>query len=124
LKRYPNGVEGEHFYEKRCPTHRPSWVRTAAIWSDRRQKDVEYCQNLRRQRTEVYVPLNTPVTYERTKALSHSLAQGLEADAPRKAVSKMAKSLRGGKVLWIGARTSGSDTRSRTSCCHRSFCVF
>ncbi|HZA14871.1 MAG TPA: ATP-dependent DNA ligase, partial [Myxococcaceae bacterium] len=23
LKRYPNGVEAEHFYEKRCPPHRP-----------------------------------------------------------------------------------------------------
>jgi bifunctional non-homologous end joining protein LigD len=28
LKRYPNGVDGEYFYEKRCPHSRPSWVRT------------------------------------------------------------------------------------------------
>ena len=27
LKRYPDGVEGEHFYEKQCPSHRPDWVR-------------------------------------------------------------------------------------------------
>ena len=27
LKRYPDGVEGEYFYEKRCPPHRPDWVR-------------------------------------------------------------------------------------------------
>jgi bifunctional non-homologous end joining protein LigD len=27
LKRYPNGVEGEYFYEKQCPSHRPDWVR-------------------------------------------------------------------------------------------------
>jgi bifunctional non-homologous end joining protein LigD len=27
LKRYPNGVEGQHFYEKRCPPHAPEWVR-------------------------------------------------------------------------------------------------
>jgi bifunctional non-homologous end joining protein LigD len=27
LKRYPNGVEGGHFYEKRCPSHAPEWVR-------------------------------------------------------------------------------------------------
>ena len=26
LKRYPNGVEGEYFYEKQCPSHRPDWV--------------------------------------------------------------------------------------------------
>jgi bifunctional non-homologous end joining protein LigD len=31
LKRYPNGVEGEFFYEKNAPKHRPEWVRTAPI---------------------------------------------------------------------------------------------
>ncbi len=29
LKRYPNGVDGDHFYEKQCPSHRPEWVQTA-----------------------------------------------------------------------------------------------
>jgi len=29
LKRYPDGVEGQHFYEKNAPSHRPDWVRTA-----------------------------------------------------------------------------------------------
>jgi bifunctional non-homologous end joining protein LigD len=29
LKRYPNGVDGQYFYEKRCPSHAPEWVRTA-----------------------------------------------------------------------------------------------
>jgi bifunctional non-homologous end joining protein LigD len=29
LKRYPNGVDQPYFYEKRCPSHRPPWVRTA-----------------------------------------------------------------------------------------------
>ena len=31
LKRYPNGVEGGHFYEKQSPSHRPEWVHTAKI---------------------------------------------------------------------------------------------
>jgi bifunctional non-homologous end joining protein LigD len=31
LKRYPNGVDGGHFYEKQCPGHRPDWVQTAQI---------------------------------------------------------------------------------------------
>ena len=43
LKRYPNGVEGGHFYEKRCPQHRPEWVRTAGVWSGRNEGEVEYC---------------------------------------------------------------------------------
>jgi bifunctional non-homologous end joining protein LigD len=34
LKRYPEGVEEEFFYEKRCPSHRPSFVRTAEISQD------------------------------------------------------------------------------------------
>ncbi len=34
LKRYPDGVEEEYFFEKRCPSHRPSWVKTAEIPQD------------------------------------------------------------------------------------------
>ncbi len=29
LKRYPDGAGKEYFFEKRCPAHRPDWVRTA-----------------------------------------------------------------------------------------------
>ncbi|CAN5518281.1 hypothetical protein BH20ACT15_BH20ACT15_05860 [soil metagenome] len=35
LKRYPDGVEGFHFFEKRSPKHRPDWVRTATVLADR-----------------------------------------------------------------------------------------
>jgi bifunctional non-homologous end joining protein LigD len=31
LKRYPDGVEAQHFYEKNAPSHRPEWVRTAPV---------------------------------------------------------------------------------------------
>ena len=31
LKRYPDGVEGEYFYEKNCPSHAPDWVRKERI---------------------------------------------------------------------------------------------
>ncbi|TAL23432.1 MAG: ATP-dependent DNA ligase [Nitrospirae bacterium] len=31
LKRYPDGVEKEYFFEKRCPSHRPDWVKTAEL---------------------------------------------------------------------------------------------
>jgi bifunctional non-homologous end joining protein LigD len=33
LKRYPNGVDAPHFYEKQSPSHRPEWVQTARIGS-------------------------------------------------------------------------------------------
>lgn len=31
LKRYPNGVDGGHFYEKNRPVSTPGWVRTATL---------------------------------------------------------------------------------------------
>jgi bifunctional non-homologous end joining protein LigD len=43
LKRYPDGVEGKYFYEKRCPPHRPDWVQTAPIASERGRGTIDYC---------------------------------------------------------------------------------
>lgn len=40
LKRYPNGVDGQHFYEKQAPSHRPEWVRTAPVRTNR--KTIEF----------------------------------------------------------------------------------
>ena len=31
LRRYPDGVDGESFYEKNAPRHAPAWVRTARV---------------------------------------------------------------------------------------------
>ena len=33
LKRYPNGVDAQFFYEKNAPSHRPDWVQTARVGS-------------------------------------------------------------------------------------------
>jgi bifunctional non-homologous end joining protein LigD len=43
MKRYPDGVEGEFFYEKNCPAHRPKWVKTAKVWSESNNRMMEYC---------------------------------------------------------------------------------
>ena len=43
MKRYPNGVEGEFFYEKNCPSHRPKWVKTAEVWSEGNNRMMDYC---------------------------------------------------------------------------------
>jgi bifunctional non-homologous end joining protein LigD len=43
LKRYPDGVNEPYFYEKRCPTHRPEWVKTAPVWSGRQAGTIDYC---------------------------------------------------------------------------------
>jgi bifunctional non-homologous end joining protein LigD len=48
---------------------------------------------------QVYVPLNTPVTYDDTKPFAHALAQLLERQHGDLIVSRMKKELRKGKVL-------------------------
>ncbi len=37
LKRYPDGVAGQSFFEKNCPSHRPPWFRTVEIESSGRR---------------------------------------------------------------------------------------
>jgi bifunctional non-homologous end joining protein LigD len=168
LKRYPNGVEGQHFYEKQCPAHRPDWVRTAEVRMSSKTinfclcedtatlvwlanlADIELHTSLARAEAierptilafdldpgppadivqccevglvlrglfegvglqafaktsgskglQVYVPLNDPeATYRLTKGFSKAIAELLEAQLPDLVVSRMTKSLRGGKVL-------------------------
>jgi bifunctional non-homologous end joining protein LigD len=168
LKRYPNGVEGGHFYEKQCPKHRPEWVRTALIRM-KGEKAIDFClcddlptlvwaANLAdleihpslslatdvtsptilafdldpgppativecaevavrlrlalesiglrafaktsgSKGMQVYVPLNTPASYDQTKPFARGVAQVLERAEPDLVVSDMRKTLRGGKVL-------------------------
>ncbi len=43
LKRYPNGVEDEFFYEKQCPKFRPKWMKTIPIRSERQNKTIDFC---------------------------------------------------------------------------------
>lgn len=169
LKRYPDGVEGEFFFEKACPSHRPPWVEVAPIWSESSNREIKFClaedlptlvwlANLAtlelhpslaqaediacprsvvfdldpgapadiidccqvamwiRQlfRTlglesfpktsgskgmQIYVPLNTNVTYEQTKPFARAVAELLERHHGDLVVSNMKKELRKRKVL-------------------------
>jgi bifunctional non-homologous end joining protein LigD len=169
LKRYPNGTQAGHFYEKRCPEHRPDWVETAAIWSSREDGEINFCvcddlptlvwvaqlaslelhPSLSRAERmdsptflafdldpgepativecarvglrlrelfgdlgvecfpktsgskglQVYVPLNSGVTYDVTKPYAQAVAQLLERMSPDEVTSKMTKKLREGKVF-------------------------
>ena len=183
MKRYPDGVEGQFFYEKNCPVHRPKWVQTAKVWSEGNQRIMHYClandlptlvwaanladlelhtslsrkNNVERptmmvfdldpgapadivqccqvgiwlrelldgmklkafaktsgsKGLQVYVPLNTAVTYDQTKGLSRSLAQRLEREHPDRVTSNMSKAVRKGKVFvdW-----SQNDEHKTTIC--------
>ena len=42
LRRWPDGVTGASFFEKRCPSHRPGWVDTAVGPGDRGGQ-IRYC---------------------------------------------------------------------------------
>jgi bifunctional non-homologous end joining protein LigD len=168
LKRYPDGVEGFFFYEKKCPAHRPKWIKTTKV-AKSEGGEIDYCvindlpslvwaANLAdlelhtflhkspaiqrptaiafdldpgppadivlccevglrlkslfdalqlesfaktsgSKGMQVYVPLNSPATYDKTKAFSRAIAELLESRAPETVVSKMQKNLRSGKVL-------------------------
>src|SRR5947199_1476547 len=62
---------------------------------------------------QVYVPLNTPVTFDQTKDLSRALAQNLETDHGDLVTSNMSKAVRKGKVFvdW-----SQNDEHKTTIC--------
>ena len=42
MKRYPEGVEQEYFFEKNAPMHRPEWVKTAPVWSGSNRRTIHY----------------------------------------------------------------------------------
>jgi bifunctional non-homologous end joining protein LigD len=183
MKRYPDGVEGEFFYEKNCPKHRPKWVQTAQVWSESNDRMMNYClvqdlatlvwaanladlelhtslsrkDNIGRPTTmvfdldpgvpadivqccqvalwlrdllgkmklrsfaktsgskglQIYVSLNTSVTYDETKSLSLALAQHLEREHADLVTSNMSKAVRKGKVFvdW-----SQNDEHKTTIC--------
>ena len=177
--RFPDGVGGQRFFEKRAPSHTPDWVRTAPIemgsvgvldfivcddrptliWlaqlaalelhpSLSLAKDPErptvvafdldpgapativecarvglrlramfedlglqaFPKTSGSKGLQVYVPLNTKVTYEETKSFARAVAQAFEKSEPDLVVSKQKKELRKGKVLVDGSQNDRAKT--------------
>ncbi len=42
MKRYPEGVDHEYFFEKNAPKHRPDWVKTTPVWSEGNNRTMYY----------------------------------------------------------------------------------
>lgn len=42
MKRYPEGVDHEYFFEKNAPMHKPDWVKTAPIWSEANHRTIHF----------------------------------------------------------------------------------
>jgi bifunctional non-homologous end joining protein LigD len=118
LKRYPDGVEGAFFYEKRCPSHRPRWVRTEAVWSEGNRDVIPYCvvndlptlvwvANL--ADLELHTPLHRAPHVERPTALVFDLDPGAPADAVTCCeVALLLRALLARLGLEAFAKTSGS----------------
>ena len=62
---------------------------------------------------QVYVPLNSGVSYAQAKPAARAIAEVLEAESPERVVSRMATALRSGKVLidW------GQNTEHKSMVC-------
>ncbi|AKX94900.1 hypothetical protein MOTHE_c21170 [Moorella thermoacetica] len=47
LKRYPDGITGEAFYQKECPAYAPEWVATLPVYHTDSDKTINYvlCNN-------------------------------------------------------------------------------
>lgn len=43
MKRFPDGVDAQGFFEKRCPSHAPSWMTTIQLGREGRDKVVDHC---------------------------------------------------------------------------------
>jgi bifunctional non-homologous end joining protein LigD len=88
LKRYPEGVDQDFFFEKRCPAHRPAWVKTAEVRRDNGERmtvclvnDLEtlmWVANL--ASLELHVPLARASSPETPDALVFDLDPGEPAN--------------------------------------------
>ncbi|MDA8100590.1 MAG: non-homologous end-joining DNA ligase [Nitrospiraceae bacterium] len=93
LKRYPDGVAKEFFFEKRCPSHRPEWVKTAQVAINGAEpifacvaEDLEtllWAENL--ASLELHVPLARAATPDRPDAMVFDLDPGEPAGVPESA---------------------------------------
>jgi bifunctional non-homologous end joining protein LigD len=117
LKRYPEGVDREYFFEKRCPAHRPPWVKTAQIRHGEAAEPMTVClvddlptlmwvQNL--ASLELHVPLARAATPETPDSMVFDLDPGAPAAIPECArVALIVRELLARVGLSCLAKTSG-----------------
>jgi bifunctional non-homologous end joining protein LigD len=60
LVRWPNGVGGQSFFEKRCPSHAPKWMRSAAVSDDLTQCVIDDLPSLVWAANMAALELHTP----------------------------------------------------------------
>ena len=116
LKRYPQGVDGDFFFEKRCPKHRPAWLETAEVPCGDK-KTITYCmantletlvwvENL--ASIELHVPMAKTGSPDHPDSMVFDLDPGVGAavlDCAK--VALIVKDLLSGLKLQSFAKTSG-----------------
>ncbi len=180
LHRFPDGLQGAHFFQTRCPPGAPEWVHTQRMWVFSSGKEVDapvvddartllwaanlstvefhpylgcaddlarptaavfdldpgppaglvdaarvalrvrdlvedlgldaYAKTSGAAGVHVYVPANTPVTYDDTKRFARAVAALLHKQTPELVVDKMTRSLRAGKVFVDWSQNDGGKS--------------
>lgn len=118
LHRFPDGVDADSFFEKRCPSHRPDWVATAPGPGDGREDGIDYCvladapslvwsANL--GAIELHAPLHLASDPEHPTAVVFDLDPGPGTDATHCAAvaERLAERLAGDDLTGV-VKTSGS----------------
>jgi bifunctional non-homologous end joining protein LigD len=116
LKRYPNGVEGKHFYEKQKPSHAPDWVRCKTIQTGDRDIDFVLCDDLATlvwlanlADIEMHPSLALAKNPDRPTVLAFDLDPGEPAALPEcREVALLLRDTLAGLGLECLAKTSGS----------------
>ncbi len=86
VTRWPDGVQAKSFFQKQAPAHRPEWVRTATVASERKPIDYTLADDLATlvwlanlAAIELHVPLARAEAIERPTALVFDLDPGAPA---------------------------------------------
>jgi bifunctional non-homologous end joining protein LigD len=86
VTRWPDGVQAKSFFQKQAPAHRPEWVRTATVPSERKPIDYTLADDLptlvwlaNLAAIELHVPLARAGASERPTALVFDLDPGAPA---------------------------------------------
>jgi len=116
VTRWPDGVDGKSFFQKQAPAHRPDWVKTATLASERKPIDYVVADDLptlvwlaNLAAIELHVPLARARSVERPTALVFDLDPGAPATIVE--CCRVALQLQGmfeGLGLESFAKTSGS----------------
>jgi bifunctional non-homologous end joining protein LigD len=89
LKRYPSGTDESYFFEKQCPDHRPTWIKTASVPRRTTAGEIDYCllndeadlvwlANL--AAIEIHIPLAKARHWNRPMEMVFDLDPGAPAD--------------------------------------------